>query len=111
MARRKGRGNRGGSTSSDADGDVFDRPRLLRQPDLLDYLLVGTVTVLAYLELPFRPAIRRWLRSIPARLAALWEQLNQADPTKKAGFAVLAAVVVGFTFVVFVSEVLPSHRK
>jgi hypothetical protein len=109
MARRKGKGRRRGR--GDADGDVFDTPPLMRQPDALDYLLIGAVTVLAYLELPFRPEIRQWLRSLPARLMALLAQFDQADPTKKAGAGVLVALLVGLTFVIFVSKVLPCLNK
>lgn len=43
----------------------------LRDRDAIDYLVVGVVTVLVYLELPWRPAIRRWLRDVAATLVAV----------------------------------------
>lgn len=45
----------------------------LRDRDALDYLVVGVVTVLVYLELPWRPAIRGWLRDVAATLVAITE--------------------------------------
>ena len=47
----------------------------LRDRDAVDYLAIGVVTLLAYLQLPWRPEIRQWLRSVAATAVALVEFL------------------------------------
>lgn len=45
----------------------------LRDRDVVDYAFVGVVTLLAYLELPWRPEIRQWLRSVVATVVVVLE--------------------------------------
>jgi len=84
---------------------------VFRRRDPIDYALVAVVTLLAYLELPVRPAIRRGLRSLPGRAAVVLQRANEADPTFRAGVAVLAVAAVGLLALVVLGTVLPALRR
>jgi hypothetical protein len=59
----------------------------MRDPDALDYALICSVTVLAYLQLPWRPEIRAALRrTAHATVLGLWA----VDPEV---YIVMAALV------------------
>ncbi|WP_435124720.1 hypothetical protein [Halobaculum sp. D14] len=67
----------------------------VRERDVVDYLLVSAVTALAYLHLPFRPAIREWLRSTAAAVVAYIDN----SPEVVVAAAVVVVAVCGAAFV------------
>ncbi|QLG61565.1 hypothetical protein [Halorarum salinum] len=67
----------------------------VRERDAVDYALVGAVTLLLYLRLPFRPAIRDRLRWIVDSVATWIEESPEAVV---ATFVVVVALV-GAAFV------------
>lgn len=69
----------------------------MRDPDSLDYLFAIAITVLAYLELPWRPELRTRLRTF----------VRQAATTANAELLVAVTVVSVIVFVVFVAKILP----
>lgn len=66
-----------------------------RERDAVDYALLGAVTLLAYLHLPFRPAIRESLRGVAGTAVRHVER----SPTLAAGVAVVVVAAVGGAFV------------
>lgn len=71
----------------------------MRDPDLLDYGFIVAITVLAYLEFPWRPELRAFLR----------HGVEQVTAVGGVYVYVLALVVVGAVFVVFVAKMLPRY--
>ncbi|WP_129112585.1 hypothetical protein [Halegenticoccus tardaugens] len=75
----------------------------MRRPDALDYALVSAVTLLAYLQLPWRPEIRERLRSVAGSIASI-----------EIGFGPGATIVIlgifGAIFLVFMTEALPKRK-
>lgn len=73
----------------------------MRTPDTLDYLLICAMSVLAYFQLPWRPQIRRALRSIASVLTSL-------EPSHEAIIITLAAV--GGVSLFLLVGVLPARQ-
>lgn len=74
----------------------------MRTLDTLDYAFVVAITVLAYLNLPWRPEIRRGLREGVSTAASL------LSPTPES--LVVSVAVVGVALLVLLVEVLPGRN-
>ena len=74
----------------------------MRTLDTLDYAFVAAITVLAYLNLPWRADIRRGLREGVSTVASL------LSPTPES--LVVSVAVVGVALLVLLVEVLPGRN-
>ena len=68
---------------------------VMRQRDAVDYALLSAVTLLVYLQLPFRPAIRRVLRGA----AGTAVRYAEGSPTAVASISLVVGAVVAGGFV------------
>lgn len=76
----------------------------MREPDALDYALICAVALLAYLHLPWRPAIRRTLRGWVDWLTSARLGLG-IEPY------VLVLALLGSLFLVVLIEGVPGGRR
>ncbi|MFC4357950.1 hypothetical protein ACFO0N_08315 [Halobium salinum] len=81
----------------------------MRELDTFDYAVVAAVAALAYVQLPWRPAIRRTLRETVARLAAAASTVVGTVSGVDAEVAVVLLGVVAVGLVVYLVEVLPGR--
>lgn len=75
----------------------------MRELDTFDYALVAAVAALAYVQLPWRPTIRRWLRS---GTGAALSFAGDVD----AETAVVLLGLLAIALVVYLVEVLPRRH-
>lgn len=80
----------------------------LRDRDAVDYLGIGVVTLLVYLHLPWRPAIRRFLRDVTTTLLTAGEFLVRVVIGQPLWVYVIAGVLVGLGILVAMVE-LPNR--
>ena len=79
----------------------------MRQPDALDYALIGAVTVLAYLQWPGRHALHERLLTHAVWLLALLDDMLFELSASATRYYLIAVVVLGGTFLLVIVEVLP----
>lgn len=66
---------------------------LLRDPDAFDYAVVGALALLFYLQLPWRPAIRRSLRGAVATIALSFETATSVSLTLGSDYAIVLLIL------------------
>lgn len=79
----------------------------LRDPDALDYALIGAVTVLAYLQTPWRPEVRAALRDLAASVVAAVDGLVGFLTGVETNLYVVLALLLGVAFLVAIVELAP----
>ncbi|EJN58428.1 hypothetical protein [Halogranum rubrum] len=78
----------------------------MRTPDTLDYAFIVVLTVLVYIHLPWRPAIRRGLRSGASTAVSIGNSLFPPSPES----IVVAVAAIGVVLLVVLFEVLPRRN-
>lgn len=79
----------------------------MRNPDTLDYALICAVTVLAYLELPWRPQIRAALRGAVGGVVGAVDGVTVFLLGVAVDFYVVVALLLGVAFLVAIVELAP----
>lgn len=77
----------------------------MRSPDTLDYAFVVVLTLLAYVHLPWRPEIRRTLRSGVSSAISIGGAIFPPSPES----IVVVVVAIGVVLLVVLFEVLPRR--
>lgn len=78
----------------------------MRTPDTLDYAFVVVLTALVYVHLPWRPTIRRGLRSGVSLAVSIGDSLFPPSPES----LVIGVVAIGVVLLVVLFEVLPRRN-